>query len=158
MPMQPFFEDYLTNLQELHKDILSTLEGLPSTALDWTPPGSGYNSLNVLIVHLTASARYWLGDVVAREPSGRVREAEFQFNGLSLDELRNRLAGSLDYARRALEKLTFPDLETSRIAPHNGRETTVGWALAHALIHTALHVGHIQITRQLWEQQNAKSK
>lgn len=155
--MQPFMSDYLNNLQDLHREILSTVEELPPTALDWTPPGSDYNSLNVLIVHLTGAERYWLGDVVAGEASGRDREAEFQLHGLSPDELRNRLEESLVYAYGVLEKLTLPDLETSRISPRNGREITVAWALAHTLKHTALHVGHIQITRQLWDQQNVRS-
>jgi hypothetical protein len=30
----------------------------------------------------------------------------------------------------------------------------VGWALLHALEHTAIHLGHIQITQQLWDQKN----
>ena len=63
--MQSFFTNYLSNLQELHNDIRSTLEGLPQKALDWTP-GFGINSLNVLVAHLTGAERYWLGDVVAR--------------------------------------------------------------------------------------------
>ena len=28
----------------------------------------------------------------------------------------------------------------------------VAWALLHALEHTAIHLGHMQIMRQLWEQ------
>jgi hypothetical protein len=28
----------------------------------------------------------------------------------------------------------------------------VAWALLHALEHTTLHLGQIQLTRQLWEQ------
>jgi ankyrin repeat protein len=31
----------------------------------------------------------------------------------------------------------------------------VAWCLAHALEHTALHLGHMQITRQLWEQRGS---
>ncbi|MGD0610550.1 MAG: DinB family protein [Anaerolineales bacterium] len=156
--MQPFFEAYLNNLQELHHDIQSTLKELPPAALDWAPPGSGFNSLSVLIVHLTGAQRYWLGDVVAREPSDRNREAEFQVRELSLDGLTKRLDDSLDYVHRVLENLTLPDLETSRVSSRNGREVTVAWALAHALKHTALHVGHIQITRQLWEQQKGNNR
>jgi len=29
----------------------------------------------------------------------------------------------------------------------------VAWALLHALDHTAQHLGHMQITRQLWDQE-----
>jgi uncharacterized damage-inducible protein DinB len=156
--MQPFFEDYWNHLQELHQDIQGTLEQLPAAALDWSPPGSGFNSLSVLIVHLTGAQRYWLGDVVAREASGRDREAEFQVRGLSLEGLTKRLADSQDYAHRVLENLTLNDLETARISPRDGRSVTVGWALTHALQHTALHVGHIQLTRQLWEQQKGHGR
>jgi hypothetical protein len=130
--MQLFFEDYLNNLQELHNDVQSTIKGLPQTALDWTP-GPSLNSLSVLIVHLTGAERYWLGDVVARESSGRDRAAEFKVREMSIDVLTNRLADSLLYARSVLEKLTLQDLETSRISPRNGREVTVAWALGHTL-------------------------
>ncbi len=40
-----------------------------------------------------------------------------------------------------------------RTDPRDGREYTVAWALFHALEHTALHLGQMQLTRQLWEQQ-----
>ena len=151
--MQPFFEDYLNNLQELHHDIAGAIEALPQTAFDWSPPESSLNSISVLIVHLTGAERYWIGDVIARESSGRDREAEFQVREMRLDVLTDRLEDNLVYARRVLETLTVQDLESLRISPRNGSEVTVAWALAHALKHTALHVGHIQIMRQLWEQQ-----
>ena len=35
------------------------------------------NSMNVLVVHLIGAERYWIGDVIAGEPSGRDRESEF---------------------------------------------------------------------------------
>jgi uncharacterized damage-inducible protein DinB len=149
--MQPFYEDYLNNLQELHNDIQTAIKDLPQTALDWTPPGEDFNSLSVLIVHLAGAERYWLGDVVAGVPSGRDRDAEFRVHGMSLDELTNRLESSLDYVRQVLNKLSLQDLESRRISPRNGREITVAWALDHNLKHTALHLGHIQITRQLWD-------
>ncbi|NIU62141.1 MAG: DUF664 domain-containing protein, partial [Gammaproteobacteria bacterium] len=37
--------------------------------------------------------------------------------------------------------------------PHpDGREFRVSWSLLHALDHVAQHTGHVQITRQLWDQ------
>jgi hypothetical protein len=51
-----------------------------------------------------------------------------------------------------LEHLTLPDLDAKRTTPSNGKEYTVGWALAHALEHVGIHVGHMQIIRQLWDQ------
>jgi uncharacterized damage-inducible protein DinB len=150
--MQPFFEDYLAHLAELHGGIQRAIEGLPSAALDWSP-GPELNSLAVLIVHLAGAERFWIGDVVMGESSGRNRAAEFQAHGLQASELAALPAASLDYARGALEKLALADLTAPRTSPRDGREVTVAWALLHALKHTALHAGHVEITRQLWEQQ-----
>ena len=149
--MQSFFTNYLNHLQELHDEIRNAVKGLPQNALDWTP-GSDTNSLNALVVHLTGAERYWAGDVIVGAPSGRDREAEFEAQGLSGTELIQRLNESEDYLQQALETFALQDLDEKRISPRNGREVTVGWALCHLLKHTALHVGHIQIMRQLWEQ------
>jgi uncharacterized damage-inducible protein DinB len=153
--MQAFFGNYLTHLQELHDEIRTTVKALPESALDWSP-GVDMNSINVLVVHLTGAERYWIGDVVAGEPSGRDREAEFNTGGLSADELFQRLNEIEAYFHEALDAFALSALDTKRISPRNGREVTVGWALCHVLKHTALHTGHIQMTRQLWEGQDSK--
>ncbi len=111
------------------------------------------NSIGALVVHLTGAERYWIGDVAGRDPSGRDRAAEFRARGLDEAELKRRLDGSLAYARGLLEGLTLQDLDAARVSPRDGREFTVAWCLAHALEHTAIHLGHIQIIRQLWDQQ-----
>jgi uncharacterized damage-inducible protein DinB len=154
--MQPFFEDYLAHLAELHSAIQRAIEGLPSAALDWSP-GPELNSLAALIVHLAGAERFWIGDVAMGESSNRNRPAEFQVHSLEASELIGLVAASLDYARGALERLALADLAAPRTSPRDGRAVTVAWALFHALKHTALHLGHIEITRQLWEQQAKQS-
>jgi uncharacterized damage-inducible protein DinB len=149
--MERFFTDYHSLLQKCHNDILQAIEGLPSEALDWVP-GEDMNSINVLLFHTTGSVRYWIGDVAVQESSNRDREAEFKVRGLETDILRKRLADNLDYARTVCEKLTLADLEAVRVLASDGRQTTVAWALLHALEHATLHLGQIQLTRQLWEQ------
>jgi len=138
-------------MQTCNSDMLRALEGLPPAALDWTP-GTDMNSISVLVFHLTGAQRYWIGDVAAQEPTERDRDAEFRVHGVGVDVLKKRLADNLEYTRNALDKFTTQDLETSRISPRDGREFTVAWALLHALEHATLHLGQIQLTRQLWEQ------
>jgi uncharacterized damage-inducible protein DinB len=147
--MRSFFEDYLNILQASHGDILKALDGLPPAALDWVS-GPGMNSISVLVFHLTGAERYWIGDVTAQEPSDRDRDSEFKVHDVGMDAIKKRLDGSLAYARKTLAKLTLQDLEASRTSPRDGRKFTVAWALLHALEHSNLHLGHIQITRQLW--------
>jgi hypothetical protein len=56
-----------------------------------------------------------------------------------------------------LAKLTEADLErtfTRSADPPQGLgavEWTVARCVAHALEHTAVHVGHLQLQRQIWE-------
>jgi hypothetical protein len=92
-------------------------------------------------------------DVVASDPSNRDREAEVRAQGVEAATLKKRLTDTLAHSRSVLEKLTLDDLATPCRSPRDGGEFTVAWALAHALEHTAIHLGHIQIVRQWWEQQ-----
>jgi len=148
--MEPFFEDYLLNLQELHNDISHTLKDLPPAALDWSPAGD-VNSLNVLVVHTVGSLRYWIGEVLAGDPANRDRDSEFKSRGLDADTLKQSLNDNLDYVRSVLERLSVEDLAARRSRGPNQPDTTVAWILGHALKHTATHLGHIQLMRQVWE-------
>ena len=149
--MQTFFTEFVNLLQERHDNILEALEGLPPAALDWIP-GPDMNSISVLVFHLTGAERYWIGDVAAQDPAERDREAEFRVHDVEMDVLKKRLADNLKYARNTLSKFTTQDLQTTLISARDGQTFTVAWALLHALEHTTLHLGQIQITRQLWEQ------
>lgn len=152
--MEPFFADYLKRLQELNSDFIAAFDGLPAEALDWVP-GTEMNSFCVLVVHVTGSTRFWIGDAALDDPSNRNRPAEFQAKGLTSDELKARFAALEDYARAGLERLALEDMDvihTIRNPDGSTRQVTAGWALLHALEHVGLHLGHAQITRQLWEQ------
>ena len=152
--MEALFEDYLERLRELNADFIKTFDDLPDEALDWVP-GSEMNSLCVLVVHTTAATRFWIGDIGLGESSNRVRDEEFKARGLSKDELKARFATLEGYVSGALERISAADLSTARTFRYRIKEAgSVGWALLHALEHVGIHLGHAQITRQLWEQSN----
>ena len=147
--MYSCYVDYLDRLKALHDDVRRVQEGLPTEALDWLPrPGT--NSISVLVVHLTGAERYWIGDVAAGEPSGRDRDAEFRTAGKDAATLSDCLDGSLAYARETLAGFCHEELAELRTSPRDGQAYTVAWALLHALEHTALHLGHIQLTADMW--------
>ncbi|MCU0507442.1 MAG: DinB family protein [Anaerolineae bacterium] len=148
--MDPFLADFLRLLEEKHADFVAALEGLPSGAINWQP-GEGMNSLGVLAFHTAGAERFWIGDIAMQEPLKRDRPGEFAARDVNAQQAIARLGWSLDYAREALERLTVADLAMTRVNPRNGGETTAGWAILHALEHTAMHAGHAQMTRQLWE-------
>jgi hypothetical protein len=90
------------------------------------------------------------GEVIGGQNIHRDRDAEFLAKGLTPAELTQRLNDSLKYIEAALEGLTLADLE--RKCMFRTREVTVGWVIGHSLKHTATHLGHIQVMRDLWEQ------
>lgn len=149
--MEPFFADWLNNLQELHTDIEAALEGLPSDALDWSPK-PGINSITVLVVHLTGSQRFLFGEVIGGQDIHRDRDAEFRAKGLTSTELGQRLKDNFVYISGELERFILADLE--RKCMFRTRDVTVGWTLGHALKHTATHLGHIQMMHDMWSQLN----
>jgi uncharacterized damage-inducible protein DinB len=149
--MSLFFQEYLKHMQELHDGIKEELSQLPAEALDWIP-GEGMNSLAVMVVHVAGSERYWIGDVVMGESSNRDREAEFRASGLEVSQLNQRLDESYKYAKGAMARLYLKDLDRQCLSPSSGKTFSAAWALLHALDHAAIHLGHVQLTRQLWNE------
>lgn len=147
------YAEIIERLGSLHNDMKQAIEGLPQEALDWIP-GSEINSLSVLVMHTAGAERYWIGDVIGRDDSRRVREAEFRVKGISTFKLNQHLDEVLIHSQGVLAGLNLDDLAAIRTSPRDSRKVTVAWSLAHALEHTALHLGHMQIIRQLWEQRN----
>ncbi len=153
--MHPIFQDCLQRLADSHQGILNAIEGLFPEALDWTPireTTSDMNSINVLVTHLCGAERYWIGDVACDDPSERVREEEFQVYELDANTLTQKTNTATEYAHSAIENLSLDDLPIEKSRLYDGSPVTVGWALLHALEHTAIHLGHIQITRQMWDE------
>ncbi|MFV9674389.1 MAG: DinB family protein [Anaerolineales bacterium] len=148
--MNKFFEDYLDRLGDTHEDCKIALDGLSQDALDCRPT-PGMNSIGALIIHIIGAERYWFGDVVMKEPSGRNRDQEFQSHGLDSLELTRRLDDALAYIQNSLETLSPADLTENRISPRDGEVFTIGWSMLHVLKHNALHLGHIEATRHMWE-------
>jgi len=159
--MPSFFHDYLERLDTYTSHMHDAIDELSQHALDWVP-GQDMNSLCVLVVHTSAATRYWVGDVANADPSYRNRDAEFEAIGIPLQELKQTLDTSANYVRHTLNTLSLDDLDKTctrpayhNLSPQSSVTFTVGWALLHALEHLSLHVGHAQITRQLWDMQQA---
>jgi hypothetical protein len=79
-----------------------------------------------------------------------VRAQEFQTSGVLSAEMLRRLDAVIDYARGALPRLDLTDLSKER--KDEDETISCGWALLHALEHAYLHLGHAQLTCQMWRQ------
>ena len=144
--LPPLLRGLLTTTRERHVDMANLVSGLPPEGLDWQPfPESA--SLAGLALHILD-----VEDYLAALASGDATEWSGE-NGSRMDETRSaeellreieRVDGRLV---EALEQVTLQRLS----APQPGERRTVGQALVEDLDHSAMHYGHMQLTRHAWE-------
>ncbi len=146
--MNPVFKAYFEILEALHEGHRAQMAGLNQEELDWSP-GDEMNSLAVLSAHVAGAERFWISDIVMGEESGRDRDKEFATSGVRGEILSSQMDAVLDYAREAFDRMQADQLAELRTSPRDGRERTVAWWITNLLEHTALHLGHMQITKQL---------
>ena len=149
--MEPIFAAVLSRLENMHQEYIEYMDGLSTEELNWSP-GPEMNSLCVLAVHVTAAERFWIG-LGIDDVSERDRPAEFRAAGYELEALQARFAANRDFFREA-----FAGQDGSRLAEmvdvgdymdRPSQLVTRGYALLRGLDHTAEHMGHAGMTRQL---------
>jgi uncharacterized damage-inducible protein DinB len=144
--------NYLERLEDLRGQISSLVAGLSADALNWRPlPGTGEqatNSLAALAAHSAGAERFWIAEVVGGRPTTRDREAEFATLAASPAELLRLLENTALETREVFRRLRDTDLAETRET--GGRTVPVRWCLLHVIDHTSLHLGHMQVTFQLW--------
>lgn len=148
--MIPELDHYAQAFEQLHADAARALDGLSAEALNWRPleGDESTNSLAMTLTHLAGSERYWVGEVAGEQPAHRDREAEFRARAASAAELTALLDQAGALTRQTLERLPPEKLEET--VALRDRTVTRRWAVLHALEHIAIHIGHMQLTRQLW--------
>jgi len=149
--LHAYFAEYLDALRSQHAELKRTYADAPAAALDWQP-APGANSLVVLVVHVAGAQSFLLGDLLSGRPSQRNRDSEFSMHALDAATLNARLDAAMEDATASIAALTLDDLAQERYSARHQRNFTVAWILNHALEHAAQHVGHAQLTRQLWAQ------
>lgn len=137
------------------RHLIGELRGVSDTDLNRALDIQPSNTLYQLGFHTLGSARYWSITLAGGEDFYRDRPAEFVSSGpggpliADLGQLIDRLHAQLDPLD--LTQLDGPVTEsaTYRPADTDGDRLVLRDSLLHALEHTALHLGHAQITRQL---------
>ena len=158
-PVNAELEHYLQMIEDLRGQVGELLAGLPAEALNWRPiegdDDHATNSLAVLAAHIAGAEHFWITQVVGGRPVTRDRDAEFAAQATNATELRRRLDETGSTTREVLSALREMDLDGTREV--KGRTVSVRWCILHVIDHTALHLGHMQLTYQLWMSGKAPS-
>jgi uncharacterized damage-inducible protein DinB len=152
--MEAEIQGYLTEFTIIWKDISNTVKGLDDEAANWHPLQKDSNSIFAILTHVMSADRFWIRQVILGEVVQRDREAEFRASG-NLKELLFRWDKAWAENEAIMSTFNHIQLLGSRARPFqpNTQETiTVQWIILHLITHYATHLGHIQLTRQLWDQ------
>ncbi len=151
-------ESYLLVMEHLRGQVRDLLAKFPPEALDWRPiEGAGdlaTNSPAALATHLAGSENFLIAHIIGGRPIQRDREGEFKTKEVEMAELQRKLAEGTETAKAILSPLTPVQLEEPR--KWLSGSGTVRRCILHAISHYAVHLGHLQLTYQLWRDQAGK--
>ena len=137
--------------RDTHERARQALDGLDVDALDWVPAPDA-NSIAVLTTHLLGSERETLATVLGT-PVERNRGAEFRARAdpVALRRLLNDADARLDDLEAAAPTL---DLSLERTRGSDPTPRRLAEMLISNYAHAREHVGHIELTAQLWRQRD----
>jgi len=152
--LNPDIETYSHYICEQIAGIQACLRGLSDEQINEAPAVEDANSAFVIATHVLGNARAWVLGIACGQPLRRDRPAEFASRGSfeAFDSAATALcaeieAALLDLDPSALDRRFRPSQELWGAG--EVQEVTVRSALAHVLQHASMHLGQIQLTRDL---------
>jgi len=136
--------------------VVACLDGLTEAQINWRPTVDEGNSLYALAAHTLGNAQAWVLGIACGVDLRRDRPAEFAATGIDTFELRYELTRLGAQITGALMAMTPERLER-RFVPSQelwgggnpAHEITPRYALLHVIEHASLHLGHVELTRDL---------
>ena len=152
-------ENYLQRIEDLHGQIIDMVDGLPRDGLNFIPISLPQlqvsNSIAQLAVHAAGAEHFWIGEVIGGLPATRDRDSEFALRSKGPAYLIETLNSVLAETKSIFSKLT--ETELSKTYEVDEKMVPGRWAILHVIEHSALHLGHMQLTYQLWAKGDSKS-
>jgi uncharacterized damage-inducible protein DinB len=142
-------------IRSILERVSACLEGLSEAQLNWRPPIDGGNSVYVIATHTLGNARAFVLGIACGRPLERARPAEFRASGrdaVGPTAQARRLSDDID---AALAGLSASDLNRRLLPPQSlwgegeAQEISVREAILHVVEHASIHLGQLQITRDL---------
>jgi len=153
--MDAEIESLSRQIRSILERVCACLDGLNEAQLNWRPPVDGANSLYVVATHTLGNARAFVLGTACGQPLERDRPAEFRASGRDAAGLTAQARRLSDDIEAALAALSPSDLDR-RLLPALSlwgegevQEISVREAILHVVEHASIHLGQLQITRDL---------
>lgn len=149
---------FVATTQGLHRDLRDAVGGRQGDTLNWIPV-EGANSVAVLVTHVLGSEREVL-EVVRGRSTNRDRAAEFTSGPQEADELLARIEAADVLLAELGPGISQDDLHARTERPSAqkrlGARSGTFW-LINCYAHGREHLGHIQLTLQLYDAVRARA-
>ena len=144
---------YTDQLEELRTRLKEAVQGMSQEELNWAPPVPETNSPYVLAFHLPGSESMWFHQVIGGMENSRNRDAEFTASGGGAAALIERIDKVAATSAEVLGKLAAADLDQPHTNPSRpgSEQVTARWCIVHMIEHYSEHLGHLDLTKQLWK-------
>jgi len=147
-------------IERIARDIVAKIENLPDEVLNRPMPVPDANTIYALATHTVGMGEFWVLALVGGRTIARNRAAEFRAQG-SGPALLVRYQQWIDDVHTVLDDLPASALDEQAEPPAEFRMTgglgaetlTRRDCLLHVVEHSATHLGHIQLTCDLFQAQ-----
>ena len=143
-------------LERIGREVIAALDGVPDALLNQPLPFADANTLFALGTHLVGAAEFWVLALAGERTVERDRMAEFHATGHGPDLLARYERWLIavhevldDLPDAAMARPAHPPKEYQNTGGMAGQQLQVRDCLLHAVEHSALHLGQMQITRQV---------
>ena len=143
-------EAYIHELDQLRGEVAKAIHGMATDGLNTAPLPHDANSPVVLATHIAGSERFWVHQVVGGIDVHRDRDAEFVARAESPADLERVLEITGNTSRDIIRGLSDDDLGKTKTARAGEEPVSLRSAILHQMAHMAQHLGHLDITKQLY--------
>jgi uncharacterized damage-inducible protein DinB len=147
--MVPEVQEFADRLDQIRRQARDAIQNLDERGLNSTPLDEDTSSPAVLVHHMAGVEGFWLRQIIGGVDVGRHRPSEFNAWAATVADLERLLDEAGRSTREVLTSLTAEQIRETRDA--RGERRSVQWCLLYLIDHLSGHVGHLQLTRQLYD-------
>jgi hypothetical protein len=148
-PIVQYAQDMLDHLSGRYRQVV---EAMSEEGLNWQPGGAGTNSLAQIVRHVVSGQQLIFNWALGTPPQLPMTERSrgLQNDPATRAELLDLLAQGDRVRAELLVQLDAADL-SERVPSLRGEARSRFFYVAHSVGEAREHIGHAELTRQLWE-------
>ncbi len=146
--------DLLAEIERIRETTRKLVQRAGERGVVWQPPVPETNAVAVIVTHMCGSEGQWIHSYVGGQKVERDRDAEFRKPASSVAGLIALIDRAAAGTAQTLQKETSQSLGRQVKTSNPAMARTARDCILHSISHQSVHVGHLEMTLQLWEQRN----